>query len=94
MPKYVYADHTPETLAAMAEMLEDNASVLRAAAESMRLQKFETLAVTNNDQRKRGLEFIESFVGAVRTAYRLARESRGDLQPLEPPKPGKKPPKK
>jgi len=79
MPKYVELPHTEETLLAMATSLEEEVTGLRAAAAAMKDLGLARLMVTNNDQREKGLAYIASFVTAVRTAMRNAREARGDF---------------
>jgi hypothetical protein len=57
---------------------------------AMASQGFSLIDVSNNDQRAKGLEYIESFVNATGSALRKARESRGDfgktVEDVEPPK--------
>jgi hypothetical protein len=92
MPKQLTAEHTPESLEAMAGALEEFAASIRVQAERLKLHNIERLEVANADQRKRGMVFIESFVSAVVKALRETREERGDFQPNghTPPKKPKK----
>jgi len=81
MPRKITAPHTPESLEAMADALADYSAQLKVLAEKMRVHEFKKLDVANNDQRKRGMIFIESFLSAVHSAFREGRENRGDFQP-------------
>jgi hypothetical protein len=79
MPKYVPTTQTPQTLAAMAQILSEQAEDLRAVSAAMDVAGFPSLTVMNGDQRKKGLAFIEKFTNAVRSAVREEREKREDF---------------
>lgn len=79
MPKWTTSPQTPETLAATADEIGQLAAAIRVVGESMKLYGIATLNVTHADSRKRGLELLESFSGAARSALREAREVRGDF---------------
>lgn len=79
MPTNKPMPHTPKSLSAIAEELQNHAAALAALAESMTLAKFDSLEITNDDQRKRAVDFIDKFINAVRKTIRDAREKRGDF---------------
>lgn len=91
MPKTTTAEHTPDSLRAMASILKDFAANLEVQAERLETYKIDAMIVTNADQRQRGMVFIEGFISAVSRAIREARD--GSAEPkITLPK--KKPPKK
>lgn len=92
MPKLILVTHTPTQLRSIATSLEEQASQLRLIADAMDKEKFDQICVGNNDQRRRGMGFIDSFVAATRDAIRKAREDRADHG--TPVAAGKKPAKK
>lgn len=81
MPRYIEVPQTAENLRAMASALDEHVANLRVAADLMELQKLDTLMVTNADQRKRAMEYLDAWLAAVRSAVRKAREERGDFGP-------------
>lgn len=83
MPKLNFIPHTQESLTSMAAALEQYAGDLRGTAEAMKSVGFASLQIPNNDQRRRGLVFIESFANGAKAALREAREERGDFGKLE-----------
>lgn len=91
MPRYIEVPQTGENLKAMASALEDHVANLRIAADQMAANQIETLLVTNADQRKRAMEYLDAWIAAIRSAIRKAREDRGDFGPSgdEPKKKGK-----
>lgn len=76
--------HTPESLIALADAFVEQAELLRAVGVGIKASGLKDLAVPNNDQRKRGMQYIESFTNAARTALREAKEDRGDFGPPVP----------
>lgn len=76
--------HNPASLLAISQELQEHATNLSALSSSMEALGFPSLGITHNDQRVRSLEYIENFVGAVRTAIREAREQRGDFTASDP----------
>lgn len=79
-------EQTPETIRATAKALKDGALQLESLAGLLEDLKFPSLMVTNDDQRKRAMEYVDNFVHAVKTALRESRESRGDFRGSEQPK--------
>lgn len=92
MPKEVFNDQTPESLAAIAEQLESAASELRAKAERMKQLGFPLLKVTHFSAITLGMTNVKAFVGAVEAAIDGARKDRGDYGTLSN-KNGQKEPK-
>jgi hypothetical protein len=74
--------------------LASHANALKGLAGAMEALEFPVLEIGNNDQRRRGIEYTENFVSAVRAAIREARENRGDFAgqkaAIAPPKKSKK----
>lgn len=92
MPKEVFNDQTPESLAAIAEQLESAATELRAKAERMRQLEFPLLRVTHFNAITLGMTSVKAFVGAVESAIDRARVERGHYGTLSD-KNGRKEPK-
>ena len=76
MPKETSAEQTPDTLLAMAETLGEFSSAMRVLAETLRIRNVKQLVVKNEEQRKKGLQYLNSYVGAVRTAMLEEQEVR------------------
>lgn len=92
MPRLDYTPQNRESLTKTAKAMREQAMLLEVVAASMEEESFELLQVTNYDQLRRGLEFLDNFCGAAKAALRRARLERGDhyAQPPEKPKKEKK----
>lgn len=80
---------TPEQMKALGEQLQNIAGALIGFSEAMTQAQFTDLPVKNNDQRKRGMEYMENYLAAARKALLMAREARSDFA-TEPKSTGKK----
>lgn len=76
--------HTAEELIALAAEYAGQAELLRAVGVGMRESGFTALEIPNNDLKKRGMQYIESFTNAARTSLREAKLNRGDFGPQGP----------
>jgi hypothetical protein len=86
MPSRIRVPKTPENLVVIADTIGRFSTDLRSIADEMREASFEVLGITNDDQRRRGMEYLEKYVNAARAALREAREARGDYGQKPAPK--------
>lgn len=70
------SQHTPATVRAIADQMSRQAGDLNSLAMAMETLNFDSLNVGNDDQRRRGLQFLDNFVKAVKDAMLAAREER------------------
>ena len=91
MPQIRYTPQNRESLCKTAKAMKENALLLEVIAASMEDEKFDELQVTNYDQLRRGMEFLDNFCAAARAALRQARIERGDHHAPINGKPNKKP---
>ena len=95
MPPQSTAAHSAETLTALATRLTDFSGDFSAIAEQFRKEKFGSLTVTHEKQRRDAIANLNNFLHAVRQAMDDAREARGDYAPkngAEAPVTGRKKP--
>jgi hypothetical protein len=90
MPRVEFTPQNRESLSKTAKAMKEQALLLEVVAAAMEDENFDLLQVTNYDQLRRGMEFLDNFCGAARAALRKARLERGDHHAPIPVKPKKK----
>jgi acyl-CoA reductase-like NAD-dependent aldehyde dehydrogenase len=79
MPLHKPVKQNAQQLRQVADEIAKKAADLQALAMAMEESGFPELDVTNYDQLRRALEYVDNYGHAAKSAIRKAREARGDF---------------
>lgn len=85
MPKHVEMPQNPRSLRNIADRLKSSATALEVVATTMELEKLETLSVSHYVAMSVGIQKVESFAHAAKSAIYGELGARGHFRANEPP---------
>jgi hypothetical protein len=84
MPKEILTTITASQAVKLAKHIAECAERLRGIGEIIEDEKFPSVQVAKWKQTNEGVEYMDTFISALRLALKKARQDRGDFPPPIP----------